>query len=150
MNSTLLIDGYIAYTFGSAVAERYHASLLKREPRDINCHTQVSGSLVFFFAAAPGTNGPGPVRYWTIDYRLKDAGLVIPQQIWVPQNRTEIQRYVAHEQLYPPIFLVHMDSSDLGFPLTDVAEGNCMSLRDADQMAPVGPGSHAQIRLNVS
>jgi hypothetical protein len=143
----LLIDGYIAHMFGSEAAERHHASLLKREPRDINWHTQVSGSLLFFFAA---TNGPGLVHHWILDYLRKDTGLVIPQQIWVPQNRTEVQRYVAHEQLYPPIFLVHSDSRDLGFPLTDVAAGNCPSLRDADQMALVGPGSHAQIRINVS
>jgi hypothetical protein len=144
----LWVDGYIAYMFDPQFAERYHTSLLRRESRDINWHTEEAGSLSFFLAAAPITNGP--VQHWIIDYVAKDTGPVIPQQIWAPRNRSDARRYVEHEQLHPPIFLVHRDSIDLGFPLTDVAAGNCMSLRGADQTAPVGPGVHAQIRINVS
>jgi hypothetical protein len=146
----LLVDGYIAQMFGPGIAEWYHASLLKRGTRDINWHTEESGSLLFFFAAVPGANGPGPVHRWVIDLKLKYTGLVIRQQIWMPQNRTEVTRYVIQEQLHPPIFLVHRYSRDLGLPLTEVAAGNCMSLHGADQTAPVGPGYHAQIRINVS
>jgi hypothetical protein len=147
----LLIDGYLAHMFGALAAERYHVSLLKRESQHINWQTKVSGSLVFFFAPAP-RDGLGPDRgYWIIDYVTKDTGPVIPQQIWAPQNSSDaLRRYVEHEQMCPPIFLVHRDSVDLGFPLTDAAAGNCMSLRGADQTAPVGSGVHAQIRINVS
>jgi hypothetical protein len=146
----LWVDGYLAHMFGPQAAEEYHASLLRRESRHINWQTQRSGFSLFFFAAAPATDGPGPVQQWIIDYLRKDTGLVIPQQIWAPRNRSDARRYVDNEQLHPPIFLVHSNSGDLGFPLTDVAAGNCMSLRDANQTAPVGPGVHAQIRINVS
>lgn len=144
------IDGYLAHMFGSQDIVGYHASLLKREARDLIWHAQVSGSLLFFSAASPNPHDP---NHWIIDYGRTERGLVIPQQIWVPSNRTEVQRYVVHEPLRPPIFLVHSDSSDLGFPLVDIAEGNCMNLRDADETAPVGllrSSSHAQIRINVS
>jgi hypothetical protein len=143
----LWVDGYIAHMFGPQSAQGYHASLLRRESRDIDWRIGALGSLLFFIAAAPGT---GPAQDWIIDYLRRHTGMVIPQQIWVPRNRSDARRYVDHEQLHPPIFLVHRNSVDLGFPLTDVAAGNCMSLRDANQTAPVGPGVHAQIRINVS
>jgi hypothetical protein len=147
----LWVDGYLAHMFGPQAAEEYHASLLRRESRHINWQTQRSGFSLFFFVTAPVTDGPGQVQQWIIlDYLRKDTGLVIPQQIWVPRNRSDARRYVENEQLHPPIFFVHSNSGDLGFPLTDVAAGNCTSLRDANQTAPVGQGVHAQIRINVS
>jgi hypothetical protein len=148
----LWVDGYIAHMFGPQDAEGYHASLLRRELRYINWQIRESKSLLSFFATAPGTGGPGPVQHWIIDHLHKDTGLVIPQQIWVPQNRSDARRYVENEQLHPPIFFVHSNLGHLGFPLTDVAAGNCVSLRDADQTAPVGPGvyAHILVRINVS
>jgi hypothetical protein len=143
----LWVDGYIAHMFGPQSAQGYHASLLRRESRDIDWRIGALGSLLFFIAAAPGTD---PAQDWIIDYLRRHTGMVIPQQIWVPRNRSDARRYVDHEQLHPPIFLVHRDLGDLGFPLVNVAAGNCMSLRDANQTAPVGPGFHAQIGINVS
>ncbi|KAI0247755.1 hypothetical protein BJV78DRAFT_897257 [Lactifluus subvellereus] len=142
----LLIDGYIAHMFGPKDAEGYHVSLLGRESRLINWYTRVSPSLKIFFAAPP--HGLDTNQYdWAIDYAISHAGLVIPQQIWAPRNQSDAQRYVHHEQLRPPIFFVRK-SGNLGLPLIEAAAGSCMSLRGADQTAPVGPGAHAQIRIN--
>jgi hypothetical protein len=145
----LFIDGYIAKMFGPQAAEGYHVQLLSRESRLVDSYTRPSGSLVIFFAAPPhglGTN----LHDWAIDYATKDTGLVIPQQIWAPRNQSDAQRYVHHERLRPPIFFVHRDYGNLGLPLIEAAAGNCMSLRDAEQTAPIGPSAHAQIRINVS
>jgi hypothetical protein len=145
----LWVDGYIAYMFGPQAAEGYHVSLLGRQPSLINWYTRVSWSLKIFYAAPP--NGPGSNQYdWAIDYAINNTGLVIPQQIWAPRNQSDAQRYVHHEQLHPPIFFVHKTGGNLGLPLIEAAAGNCMSLRGADQIAPVGSGAHAQIRINVS
>jgi hypothetical protein len=143
----LLIDGYISNMFGSQAAEDYYVSLLRRESRLVNWYTRPAGSLVIFFAAPPyglGTN------HWAIDCATKNTGPVIPQQIWAPRNQSDAHRYVHNEQLHPPIFFVHRNYGNLGLPLIEAAAGNCMSLRDAEQIAPVGSSAHAQIRINVS
>ena len=59
-------------------------------------------------------------------------------------------RWVAYEQLHPPIFFTHKNGRDLGLSLKDAAGGDCMCLLGAEEAAPVGSNAHAQIRINVS
>ena len=142
----LFVDGYLSHMFGPLDAEIYHTSLLGTESGLIPRHaTPPEG--IFVAAAPPGVEPNQGV--WELDYAIKDAGVVIPQQIWAPRKPADAQRYVHHEQLRPPIFFALKDGS-LGLPLTAGAAGSCMCLRGAEQVAAVGPGSHAQIRINVS
>jgi len=144
----LLIDGYLSHMFGPRDAETYHVSLLgRRSSQLIQWHITLPEGI---FVAAPPA-GQESNQDWAIDYAIKDAGVVIPQQIWAPRNQSDAQRYVRHEQLRPPIFFVLRDGESLGLPLRDAAAGNCMGLRGAsEQVASVGRSSHAQIRINVS
>jgi hypothetical protein len=138
----LFIDGYIAKTFEPLDTEAYHVSLLKREPGHIQWHTDDTDA---FLAAPP----PGLQDDWVIDYAVRDTGPVIRQKIWAPKNSSDKVRWVDHEQLHRPIFFI-LKNGRLGLPLTDAVVGNCMCLRGAEEAAPVGPGAHAQIRINVS
>ena len=151
--SDLFIDGYIAQMFGPPDAEAYFSvSLLKREPRPIQWHTDVNYVTGVFLAAPP----PGLAcdrDDWVIDYAVRSTGPVIQQKIWTPRSDktpSDRVRRVDHEPLPPPIFFIHNNGWDLGLPLVEAAGGNCMSLRGAEEEAPVGPSAHAQIRINVS
>ncbi|KAH9987519.1 hypothetical protein BJV77DRAFT_790154 [Russula vinacea] len=137
--------------FGPPDAEAYFSvSLLKREPRPIQWHTDVNYVTGVFLAAPP----PGLAcdrDDWVIDYAVRSTGPVIQQKIWTPRSdRTPSDRVrrVDHEPLPPPIFFIHNNGWDLGLPLVEAAGGNCMSLRGAEEEAPVGPSAHAQIRIN--
>jgi hypothetical protein len=142
----LFIDGYIAQMFGPLDAEAYYVSLLNREPTQIQCHVDVTGA---FLDATPLELASD--RYdWVIDYAARDTGPVIQQKIWTPRRPSDRVRRVDHEHLPPPIFFIHNNGRDLGLPLVEAAGGNCMSLRGAEEEAPVGPSAHAQIRINVS
>jgi len=140
----LLIDGYLSHMFTPRDAEKYHVSLLRREP--IQSHFSLPERSFF---AAPPAGFESNQEAWAIDYAIKDTGVVIPQQIWAPRKAADAQRYVHHEQLRPPIFFVPNDGRSLGLPLRAAVAGNCMSLQGAEQAAGVGPTSHAQIRINV-
>ena len=140
----LFIDGYIAQMFGPPDAEAYFAvSLLKREPRHIQWHIDVTGA----FLAAPPPELAGDRDDWVIDYVVRSAGPVIQQRIWAPKKSSDKVRRV---DLDPPIFFIQKNGRDLGLPLVEAAGGNCMSLRGAEEETPVGPSAHAQIRINVS
>ena len=150
-DSDLLIDGYLSQMFSSCDAEKYHISLLGRESHLIQRHVILPEGN--FLATPPPTPPPGlesNQEAWAIDYAINDTGRVIPQQIWAPRKPADEQRYVRHEQLRPPIFFVLKDGRSLGLPLIEAAAGDCMRLRDAGQVAGVGPSSHAQIRISVS
>ena len=142
----LLVDGYLSHMFGPLDAEMYHTSLLGTSSDLIPRHAMPPEG-IFVAATPPGVESNQGA--WEIDYAIKDAGVVIPQQIWSPRNPADAQRYVHHEQMRPPIFFALKDGS-LGLPLTAAAAGNCMYLRGAKQVAAIGQGAHAQIRINVS
>jgi hypothetical protein len=147
VQAVLCIDGYIAQMFDPQAAEKYHASLLRREPGQIQLQADVGTGA--FLAAPP----PGPTSSqhgWVIDYAVRDRGPVIRQKIWAPKKSSDKLRWVDHEQLHPPIFFIHKNGRDLGLPLRDAAGGNCMCLQGAEEAAPVGSSAHAQIRINVS
>ena len=141
----LLIDGYLSHMFSPRSAEKYHVSLLRRESLQIQWNVILPEKI--FYAPPPASVSNQDA--WAIDYAIKDRGHVIPQQIWTPRKPSDELRYVHHEQLRPPIFFTLKDGG-LGLSLKLAAAGNCMCLRGADQVANVGPSSHAQIRINVS
>jgi len=144
----LLIDGYLSHMFGPRDAESYHVSLLGRKSQLIQWHVTLPEGI--FVAASRAGQEPNQEETWAIDYAIRDAGVVIPQQIWAPRNPSDAQRYVNHE-LHPPIFFALRDGQRLGLSLIDAAAGNCMYLRGAEQVASsVGRSSHVQIRINVS
>ncbi|KAH9984445.1 hypothetical protein BJV77DRAFT_952939 [Russula vinacea] len=99
---------------------------------------------------APPPPGLASDRDLVIDYAVKDAGPVIRQEIWTPKKPSDKVRRVDHEQLNPPIFFIREEGGDLGLPLIEAAEGSCVSLRGAEEAAPVDAGTHsthAQIRI---
>jgi hypothetical protein len=144
----LCIDGYIAQMFGPQAAQEYHDSQLKRKPGQIQVLADVAGTDAFLATPPPG---PTSGQYgWIMDYAVKDRGPVIRQKIWVPKKLSDKLRWVDHDQLHLPIFFIHKNGQDLGLPLDVAAGGNCVSLRGAEEAAPVGSSAHAQIRINVS
>jgi hypothetical protein len=144
---SLLVDSYSAHMFGPRNSEAYQVSLLKKsESGEIQWHFSDTG---VFWAPPPAGLAPDQ-HYWAIDLAVRETGPVIRQKIWVPKKYSDKVRRVDHEQLHPPIFFTHKNGEDLGLPLTQAAGGSCMCLRGAEEAAPVGPSSHAQIRINVS
>ena len=138
----LIIDGYIGHMFGPRDAEEYHISLLKRESKNIQWHTDGTARGAFL---APGM---GDKLNWVIDYAVRDSGPVIRQKIWAPKKPSDRVRRVDHEALNPPIFFTHYNGN-LGLPLMEAMGSNCMGVRGAEEAAPVGTSAHAQIRINV-
>ena len=148
----LLIDGSVSHMFCPQDAEAYFCGLLGRTSLPIKWHAILPGGM-FCAATPPGLqSNQENQESWAIDYAIKDAGSVIPQQIWTPRKSADVQRYVHHEQLRPPIFFVQKDGGSLAISLREAAVGNCSFPRGAQQAAPVGPSSHwhLQIRINVS
>jgi hypothetical protein len=144
----LFIDGYASNMFNVKDSEEYQVSLLKKkEPREIQW--QVDATTGVFWAQPPDGLASGQ-NDWVIDHVIRKMGPVIPQKIWAPKKNSDKVRRVDHEQLHPPIFFIHKNGQDLGLPLTEAAGGSCMCLRGAQEAAPVGTSSHAQIRINVS
>lgn len=138
----LLIDGYIALTFGPQDAEAYHCTLL-RESHVLRPYNLTEYPGIFFAMPPhrPDLDPRQPQTPWVIDHMVWNQGTVIGQQRWDTRNQ--------YEFLCPPIFFVHRNGG-LGLPLNQAAGGDCMSLRGASQPAPLGEtcGTHAQIRIN--
>ncbi len=139
----LLIDGYIASSFGSRDAEMLHHTLLRRSPGLI----LASHDPKHFLAEPPprpDVDQRIPRPLWVIDYAVRDMGTVIMQKLWVPRG-------IQSDFLCPPIFFVHKDGA-LGLHLTRAAGGDCWSLRGADERAPLdgSVSTHLQVRINVS
>jgi len=146
----LLIDGYVSYMFCPQDAKAYFCSLLGRMSLPIQWHVILPGG-IFCAAIPPGLqSNQENQESWAIDYTIKDAGSVIPQQIWTSQKLADVQCYVCHEQLHSPIFFVQKDSGSLDISLREAMVGNCLFLQGAQQAAPVRPSSHMQIHINVS
>ena len=146
----LLIDGYVSHMFGPRDAEAYF-SLVTNKPQ----HTLweiIIPSEGIFYAPSPFVLGSDQHNHgaWAADYVVKDTDSVVPQHIWTARRPPDELRYVHHGTLRPPIFFAHEDRRSLGLSLRVAAAGNCMCLRGAEQIAPVGPSSHITIRINVS
>jgi len=144
----LLIDGYVSHTFGPQDAEAYFSALLMSRPQHIQW--QIIPPEGIFYAAAPPCldSNQDDQEAWAIDRAIKHTGRVIPQHIWTPRLSPDVQRYVRHETLRPPILFIHEDGGSLGLSLREAAAGNCMCIRGAEQAARVGPSNHVQLRIN--
>jgi len=141
----LFIDSFTSNMFEPRHSAEYQVSLLKKRiPQEIQWQVDATGA---FWAQSP-VGLASDQHYWVIDHAVRKTGLVIPQKIWAPKKTSDKVRRVDHEQLHPPIFFIHKNGQDLGLRLTDAAGGNCMCLQGAEEAAPVGPSSHAQIRIN--
>lgn len=153
MNGTdLRIDGYISYTFTPQVAEIYLAYLFKVDPKKLQTFS-VNNWPGAFFVADPPMNHCRPQhivngRYaWLLDYALRRGGSVVPQQLWSPQGQGDWRRYVEQALLHIPVFFVNADGS-LGVPVSHAAAGQ-MSLRHANEPAPLGDRTTTKIRISV-
>ena len=146
----LLIDGYVSHMFGPRDAEAYF-SLVMNKPQHTLWEVIIPSEGIFY-APTPSILELDRQNQetWAVDYAVKDTGSVVPQHIWTPRRPPDAQRYVNPQPLRPPIFFAHKDRGSFGISLSAAAAGDCMCLRGAEQMAPVGPNSHAQIRINVS
>ncbi|KAI9454484.1 hypothetical protein BJY52DRAFT_725412 [Lactarius psammicola] len=139
----LLIDGYIATTFGPRDTELYHSVLLRRECRLLQSYNLTEYPGIFFAMPPlrPDFDSRQQQTPWVIDYTVRNQGTVIKQQIYVPRSQNEF--------LSPPIFFVHRNGV-LGVPLNRAAGGDCLSLQGASDPARLGAtcSTHAQIRIN--
>lgn len=148
----LHIDGYLSYTFTPQVAEIYLAYLFKVDPKRVKAFNLHHWPGAFFVADPPMDHcrplniGHGR-RAWLLDYAIRRGGSVVPQLLWSPQGQGDWRRYVEQARLYIPVFFVNMDGT-LGVPVSHAAAGQ-MSLRDANQPAPLGDRTTTKIRISV-
>ncbi|KAH9000350.1 hypothetical protein EDB92DRAFT_491428 [Lactarius akahatsu] len=153
----IYVDGYIAYTFTSQVAEIYLAHLFKAGPKRVQAFGIHNWPGVFFVADPPMNHCRlrqiGNGRYaWLLDYVIRPGGSVVPQQLWSPQGQEcwDQERWCrtveqSEAQLHVPVFFVNADGS-LGVQASQAAVGN-MSLRDSNEPAPLGNGLYVNIRI---
>ena len=145
----LLIDGYVSQMFGPRDAEAYF-SLLTNKSQDMLWEIVIPSESIFY---APAPSVPASDQHnqeaWAVDYVVKNTDSVVPQHIWTPRRPLDAQRYLHRESLRPPIFFAHKNCRSPGLSLRVAAAGNCMCLRGAEQIAPVGPSTHTQIRITV-
>jgi hypothetical protein len=154
-NTDLRVDGYLSYTFTPQVAEIYLAYLFKVDPKRVQAFGAHNWPGAFFIANPPMNHCHpqhiGNGRYaWLLDYAInsrRGGGSVVPQQLWSPQGQGDWRRYVEQATLYIPVFFVNVDGS-LGVPVSYAAAGQ-MSLRDANQPAPLGDKTTTKIRISV-
>ena len=151
-NPDLRVDGYLSYTFTPQAAEIYLAYLFKVDPKRVQAFGAYNWPGAFFVADPPMNHCRaqhiGNGRYaWLLDYAIGRYGSVVPQQLWSPQGQGDWRRYVEQARLYIPVFFVNMDGS-LGVPVSHAAAGQ-MSLRDANEPAPLGDRTTTKIRISV-
>ena len=84
---------------------------------------------------------------WLLDYTIRHGGTVVQQRIWAPQNEAQ---HNDHAPLNMPIFFVQNDRQQLGLPIVNAAQRDCMTLLGAGTAAPIGDSSTTFIRINVS
>jgi len=150
----LRLDGYLSYTFTPQVAEIYLAYLFKVDPKRVQTFGVPNWPGAFFVADPLTMNHCRPQhigngRYgWLLDYaiQVRRGGSVVPQQLWSPQGQGDWRRYVEQTRLYIPVFFVNVDGS-LGVPVSHAAAGQ-MSLRDANEPAPLGDRTTTKIRIS--
>ena len=148
----LRVDGYLSYTFTPQVAEIYLAYLFKVDPKRVQAFSDHNWPGAFFVTDPPMNHCRpqhiGNGRYaWLLDYAIRRGGSVVPQQLWSPQDQGDWRRNVEQARLYIPVFFVNVDGS-LGVAASHAAAGQ-MSLRDANEPAPVGDGITTKIHISV-
>ncbi|KAN0137206.1 hypothetical protein V8E53_005203 [Lactarius tabidus] len=150
-NPDLRVDGYLSYTFTPQVVEIYLAYLFKVDPKRVQAFGVYHWPGAFFVADPPMNHcrpqqiGNGKYA-WLLDYAIGRGGSVVPQQLWSPQGQGDWRRYVEQARLYIPVFFINADGS-LGVPVSHAAAGQ-MSLRDAQEPAPLGDRTTTKIRIS--
>jgi len=142
---SLLVDGYIAQTFNSRVAEQYFCLLLKSNliPQYKTLyHPGIESRSFVVDSTSPGV----PVRPSSevLDRSILAMGTVVPQTMRNPSS-VEDGRGEAETQM--PIFFNDVDGK-LGIPLGRCAAGQCDDLVNAHRFAPVGSKWVADIRIS--
>ena len=135
---------------GTRVAPGYFTHLLHLNERDIQL-VAMNGAFYLIHPAVPNAH---PITYinnrpaWLLDYMVRDVGTVVPQPLWSPASTADAQRY-GTTPLHMPIFFVQREGT-IGLSLNQAASGNCPTLVNARQPAPVGDQSTTTIRIMVS
>lgn len=154
----LLVDGYIARTFGPIKAERYLFDLLKTNNSGLKQLSRTipnpGGLGVTFIVEAVGTrHSPQPLMQdrsgrplWLLDYSIAEMDTVVPQELWSPQNVVDYRQHVTQAELQMPIFFAQ-EHGHLGLSLDDAINGRCQTLRDGRMQAPLGGKATTHMRI---
>jgi len=148
----LLIDGYLAQTFGPRDAASYFARLLRVDARLLR-PTAPQEWPHSFFITSPAVLGIPPSLSingqpaWLLDYAIRQVGTVVPQRPWSPRHSLNRQSHTTSMKM--PIFFVHEDRVNLGLPLVKAVAGDREALLGAGTAAPLGNCSSTYIRINV-
>ncbi|KAF8269746.1 hypothetical protein EI94DRAFT_909773 [Lactarius quietus] len=148
---TLLVDGYISRTFRSQAAEQYFLNLLKTTaiPPEATLPLTRRNPYFFFVYPVPPHIPPRslnpPVR-WVLDRCIAEGGTVVPQTMWSPDSPVARRQNIEKALLQMPIFFEDKDGG-VGLPLGASIDGGCHILRDADDLAPLGPKTTTHIRI---
>ena len=152
----LLVDGFIARTFGSEDANSYLALLLQ-DPSSKNflqyygiSHHQGAWYITDNSNLVQGRSPGVPLQIAPpLDYVAMAFGTVVPQKRWAPANEADYSYFVEKALLQLPIFFVNCNG-EVGFPLSDILRGCDRDLRNANDFAPLGGKFSTHIRVNVS
>ena len=153
----LLVDGFIASTFGSKDTNSYIHSLLKTltdifQPSSlpyngISHHQNHQGSWYI-----PQNLLPPHIPFQAaplLDYSVTECGTVVPQKRWTPASPVAVRQNIDKAPLQLPIFFVN-NNGGIGFPLPDILDGYVRNLHNANDPAPAGPKPTTHIRIWVS
>ncbi|KAH9967303.1 hypothetical protein BC827DRAFT_1264146 [Russula dissimulans] len=140
--------GYISHTFTPQLAETHLAKFYKVDPKTVTAYQDRSGAYLVFIQ--PSYYSPPSVVVqgqpaWILDYKVRSGGTVVPQHLWSPQGQGDWRQYVEQVDFHMPVFFINANGS-LGVPLVNAAAGQ-MSLRGADQLAPLGDKTTTKIRI---
>ena len=157
----LLVDGFIARTFGSEDANSYFKILL-REPSSKHflqyyrtSHHQSAWYITHNSNLVQCTSPGIPLQSAPLlDYSVTAYGTVVPQRRWTPDSkvtfRQSVEKAVLQPRLQLPIFFVNRNGG-LGFRLPDILRGCDRDLQNANDFAPLGHKSMtSHIRIGVS
>ncbi|KAI0298545.1 hypothetical protein BC826DRAFT_105032 [Russula brevipes] len=147
---SLLIDGYISWSFSPRNAEQYLQSLLKTNviPSHPASHFPGKESAFFVVHSVPrhiSLQFPNQSS-WVLDRSVMARGTVVPQTLGALNVVAERGQHVA-EDLQLPIFFESMDGR-LGLPLEAAVAGRTHDLLNAQAFAPLGLMSTTQIRIH--
>ncbi|KAH9955295.1 hypothetical protein BC827DRAFT_1158308 [Russula dissimulans] len=147
----LLIDGYLAQTFGPRDAESYFVRLLRVDARLLRPTVPQECPHAFVITSPAVRSIPPSLSIngqpaWLLDYAIRQVGTVVPQRPWTPGYPPNSQRYTTSMKM--PIFFIHKDRINLGLPLIQAVAGDCEMLLGASAAAPLGNCSSMYIRIN--
>jgi hypothetical protein len=159
----LLVDGYIAQSFGPIIAQRYLYDLLKVNQQQCSLRQLCQaiprpdrpGAVTFVVGAVATRQPPPPLMQdhngrplWLLDYSIAPTGTVVPQALWSPQDVNDFKQYVTDAELQMPIFFTQ-ENGHLGLSLDDAANGRCHTLRGARAHVHLGGQTTTFIRIKV-